>query len=125
LEQSLLSSRHRQLHPRGEDRERISRARKAAEALFTSKQSANPPSARGPAAERRKPRVLQIISPTLADRNDELEAPPVVSEPPAREIPRAEFARIRTWVKYGMTAAQVAQIYGVAVADIERILRKI
>ena len=48
-----------------------------------------------------------------------------MSEPTAREIPRAEFARIRVWVKYGMTAAQVAQVYGVAVADIKRILRKI
>ena len=121
----MLSGRHSQPHPRGEDRERIIRAREAAEALFTSKQSANPPSAREPATERRKPRVLQIISPTLADRNDEPETPPVVSEPPAREIPRAEFARIRVWVKYGITAAQVAQVYGVAVADIKRILRKI
>ena len=41
------------------------------------------------------------------------------------KIPRSQFARIRTWVKYGMTAAQVAQVYGVAVADIEHILRKI
>jgi hypothetical protein len=121
----LLNSRHRQPHPRGEDRERVSRAREAADALFTSKQSANPPSTREPAAETRKPRVLQIISPILADRSDEPETPPVVSEPPAREISRAEFARIRAWAKYGMTAAQVAQVYGVAVADIERILRKI
>jgi hypothetical protein len=121
----VLSGRHSQPHPRGEDQERITRAREAAEALFTSKQSANSPSAREPAAKGRKPRVLQIISPTLADRNDEPEAPPAVSEPTAREIPRAEFARIRVWVKYGMTAAQVAQVYGVAVADIKRILRKI
>jgi transposase len=32
--------------------------------------------------------------------------------------------RIRTLVKYGMTAAQVAGIYGVAIDVIERILRK-
>ena len=36
-----------------------------------------------------------------------------------------EFARIRAWVKYGMTADQAAQVYGVAVTDIERILHKI
>jgi hypothetical protein len=40
------------------------------------------------------------------------------------EIPSSQFARIRTWVKYGMTAAQVAGIYGVAVDAIERILRQ-
>jgi hypothetical protein len=40
------------------------------------------------------------------------------------EIPVSQFDRIRTWVKYGMTAPQVAQVYGVAVEDIERIFRK-
>ena len=37
------------------------------------------------------------------------------------EIPRSEFARIRVWAEYGMTAAQVAAVYGVAVGAIERI----
>ena len=41
-----------------------------------------------------------------------------------REIARAQFARIRNWVKYGMTVSQVAEVYGAAVADIERILRQ-
>ena len=36
----------------------------------------------------------------------------------------AAVGRIRAWVKYGMTAAQVAQVYGVAVSEIERILGK-
>jgi len=40
------------------------------------------------------------------------------------EIPVSQFARIRTWVKYGMTASQVAQVYKVTVEEIERILRK-
>jgi len=40
------------------------------------------------------------------------------------QIPRSQFARIRTSVKYGMTAAQVAGVYGVAVDVIERILRR-
>jgi hypothetical protein len=40
------------------------------------------------------------------------------------EIPSSQFARIRAWVKYGMTAAQVAGVYGVAVGVIERILRQ-
>ena len=41
-----------------------------------------------------------------------------------REIPSSQFARIRAWAKYGMTAAQVAGVYGVAVDAIERILRQ-
>jgi hypothetical protein len=32
--------------------------------------------------------------------------------------------RIRTLVKYGMTVAQVAQVYGVATGEIARILRE-
>ena len=40
------------------------------------------------------------------------------------EIPRSQFARVRTWVKYGMTASQAAEVYGVAVGEVERILRK-
>jgi hypothetical protein len=120
----LLNSRQRQSHPRGEDRERITRARKVAEALFTSKPSTNPPSVPEVAAERRKPRVLQIVLPKLDDRSEASEVAPVTSESSARKIRRSEFARIRTWVKYGMTAVQVAQVYGVAITDIERILRK-
>ena len=34
-----------------------------------------------------------------------------------------QFARIRTLVKYGMTVPQVAQVYRVAVEEIERILQ--
>jgi hypothetical protein len=40
------------------------------------------------------------------------------------EIPRSQFARIRTWVKYGMTIAQVAGVYGVGIEVIERILNQ-
>jgi hypothetical protein len=39
-------------------------------------------------------------------------------------IPASQFARIRTLVKYGMTIPQVAQVCGVAVEEIERILRE-
>jgi hypothetical protein len=39
-------------------------------------------------------------------------------------VPSSQFARIRAWVSYGMTAAQVAGVYGVAVDAIERILRQ-
>jgi hypothetical protein len=57
-------------------------------------------------------------------RHEMLEAP-VSPEPSAtREIPRSQFARIRAFAKYGMTVAQVAEVYGAAVGEIERILRK-
>ncbi|HEY1798387.1 MAG TPA: transposase family protein [Stellaceae bacterium] len=39
-------------------------------------------------------------------------------------IPAADVARIRTWRKYGMTVAQVAEMYGVAPDEVERILRR-
>jgi hypothetical protein len=128
LEQSLLSSRQRQPHPQGEDHERVIRAREAAEALFASKPpSADPPSAAAEpaAAAIRKPRVLQVIAPAPAGQDDVPHTPPVASAPPAREIPRSEFARIRTWVKYGMTVPQVAKLFGAEIDEIRRILQKI
>ena len=39
-----------------------------------------------------------------------------------REIPHSQFARIRTWIKYGMSVAQVAQVCGVSTSEIEQIL---
>ncbi len=51
--------------------------------------------------------------------------PPARPAPPARRaIPRSQFAGIRTWVKYGMTVTEVAEVYGAAVGDIERVLRQ-
>jgi hypothetical protein len=40
-----------------------------------------------------------------------------------RKIPRSQFVRIRM-VKYGMTVAQVAKVYGVDAGEIARILRQ-
>jgi hypothetical protein len=54
-----------------------------------------------------------------------ISAAPVNPEPrTTRQIPRSQHARIRTWVEYGMTVPQVAEVYGVAVGAIERILRQ-
>jgi DNA-binding transcriptional regulator YiaG len=41
-----------------------------------------------------------------------------------REIPASQFGRVRTLTKYGMTQAQVAELYGVTVDAIERIIRR-
>jgi DNA-binding transcriptional regulator YiaG len=40
----------------------------------------------------------------------------------APKIPATEFARIRTLAEYGMTIAQLAEIYGVSVGEIQRIV---
>jgi hypothetical protein len=119
-----LFSRKQQSHPRSDGRERIVQARQAAEALFTKPQVGMlTVSELGKTAKTaRKPRALPMISPLVPVLSDEAETA-IAPSPPAGEIPRSQLARIRGWVKYGMTIAQVAQVYGVAVAEIERILR--
>jgi hypothetical protein len=122
----LLSTRQHQPQLRGDDRERISKARQAAEALFTSKPLASRPSDQdSPPADQsaRKPRVL-AIAPVASVRHEDAETP-IIPEPQATcAITRSEFARVRTLVKYGMTVTQVAEVYGAAVGEIERILHK-
>jgi hypothetical protein len=122
-----LLSRQPQPHPGGDDRERTTRARQAAEALFTPRRQVAEPSAADslPSTDQpvRKPRVLGISSP-LPVRLEEAKAP-VAPEPQATpEIPRSKFARIRSLIKYGMTVSQTTKVYGVAVGEIERILRQ-
>jgi hypothetical protein len=123
----LLNHREQQHHPRGDDRERITSARQAAEALFTPKPRAVEPLASDPvpSAEQpaRKPRVLAILSPSPV-RNEEVAAPVNPEPRTTRQIPRSHHARIRTWVEYGMTVPQVAEVYGVTVGVIERIVRR-
>ena len=123
----MLDSRSEQQHHfRGDDRQQITRAREAAEALFRPKRQLidpsvpeTPPAA---ASSARKPRVLTIALP--APVHVEREAPVSTKQQMTPEIPRSQFDRVRTWVKYGMTARQVAEVYGVPVGEIERILRK-
>ena len=124
-EQILLSRQHQQ-HPRGDDRGRITRARQAAEALFASKPPVSGPSVPdSPPADQsaRKPRVL-AIAPAAPVRLEKIKTPVSPEPQTTREIPRLQFARIRTWMNYGMTVAQVADLYGAAVGEIERILRE-
>ena len=108
-------------------RQRIARARQVAEALFAAK----PPVTdklgvdRDPPADQlaRRPRVLGTSSPAGAGP-ELVEALVSPEQPMTREIPAAHFTRIRHWVKYGMTLPQVAEIYGVPLGEIERVLRK-
>ena len=39
-----------------------------------------------------------------------------------RGIPPSQFGRVRALARYGMTRTQVAELYGVAVDEIERIV---
>ena len=121
-----MLDRRRPLSPRNDERERITRARRAAEALFTSnrqliKQSLS--DSLQSVDQARKPRVLKALSPASAGHKES--RAPADAEPRIRPaIPKSQFARIRTWVEYGMTAAQVAAVYGVAVDVIKGVLRK-
>ena len=40
------------------------------------------------------------------------------------EVPVSQFGRVRALTSYGMTRAQVAELYGVTVDEIERIIRR-
>jgi hypothetical protein len=122
----ILLSRRQHPHSRGDDRERITRARQAAEALFTPKPQITEQSASAsPRADQsgRKPRVLATSPPTPI-RHEEVEAPVSSQQQMAPEIPKSQFARIRTLVKYGMKPAQVAEVYGVPIDAIGSVLRR-
>jgi hypothetical protein len=91
------TARDRSGVPFDDDRERIARGRPAAEAVF-----------------RNRPVTEASVVET-----------PVCSEHSiTHEIQASQFGRVRAWAKYGMTVHQIAQTCGVAVGDIERILRK-
>jgi hypothetical protein len=116
-----------QPHARGDDRERITRARQAAEALFTPKRQVTEQSVSDsmPSVDQSagKPRVLGV-SAVAPVGHQEVEAPNGSEQQTKAEIPSSQFARIRALVKYGMTVSQVAEVHKVAVGEIARILRK-
>ena len=121
-----MFTRRQQSHARPDERERIRKARQEAEALFTSKRPISEASVPNPPPstdqQRRKPRIFRAL-PTAPVHHEAGKAPVSSEARMTAEIPRSQFARIRAWAKYGMTAAQVAAVYGVAVGLIERILR--
>jgi len=110
------------------NRQETNRARQAAEALFAPKPRIIEPAAPTavPPADQtaRKPRILSAVQvrpiPAEPTRVPAIPVPPKSSQ----KIPPSHFARIRTWLKYGMTMTQVAEVYRVTIGDIERILQK-
>jgi hypothetical protein len=119
-----LFNRSPQHYDRGNSREQSMSARQAAEALFTPKPQRAEATIRETALADepvRKPRVLAAAAATPIPHDEP--ARPTRAEPQKKPIiPAAHFARVRAWVKYGMTAAQVAEVYGVAAGEVERIL---
>jgi hypothetical protein len=120
------------------DREKIDRARKNAEDLFKPRPQLRPvetvaptessdPSTKPPT--RRQPRIFRVLPPPPPKAAD-LEAaarpkPPRQRRAVRREsraIPSSQFGRIRALTSYGMTQAQVAELYDVSVDEIERIV---
>jgi hypothetical protein len=72
-----------------------------------------------------RPRINRILSVTPAPvaRRENIKAPIGLEPQMTPAIPASQVARIRAWVKYGMTVRQVAHVTGIAADEIERILR--
>ncbi|HEV2098742.1 MAG TPA: hypothetical protein VGR45_07415 [Stellaceae bacterium] len=121
----------------GDDREGISRARQAAEELFKPKRQAAADASAASANNvspdgdqpRRQPRIFTI--PRLMPANAVPADTPAEPQPKRRktapkreirEIPATQFGRVRALANYGMTRAEVAQLYGVSLDEVERII---
>ena len=137
-----MSSEWRTANPHAR-RQPIDKAREAAEALFKPKQSVpsvGTPAAPGDAASsserhvERQPRIIAIppVQPpheqkpaAVADRPESQTATPsrrAPKIPKSNQIPKSEHGRVRALASYGMTLEQVADLYGVSVKRIERIV---
>jgi hypothetical protein len=106
----------------------INRARyQAAEALFAPKRQVQNPAAGSAQQDQRKPRILSAVreqQPQAA--HVEATKRPLQRERrrPRKRVPASHLTRLRTWVKYGMTIPQAADVYGVSESEIERMLQK-
>jgi hypothetical protein len=122
------------------DRERVDRARQDAENLFRPRQQgasadAQASATNGPSSAedqpRRQPRVFMIppAVPMSAANGTAPAGPEPIRRQRAvggetRKIPASQFGRVRALASYGMTSAQVAELYGVGVDEIERIISR-
>ena len=117
-------------------RDKIDRARQAAEALFKPMREGKDgelPQATGSNAasteqqSKRQPRIFTI--PPQRPATAEAETPPKPKPSPRKPatrrrgaVPMSQIGRIRALATYGMTKAQVAELYGVTVDEIDRLL---
>ena len=108
----------------------LNRARQAAEALFAPRRQIENPTnldATGTAhQDQRKPRILSAVREQQPQAAAHVESHRLKHETrrPRKRVPVSHLARARTWLKYGMTIGQAADIYGVSESEIERILQK-
>ena len=120
-----------------DDHQRMNRARQNAEDLFKPRQQTIraevPTSAPDTASSaepqpRRQPRIFtsQPQMPTSAAISPPTEPKPIrrraVVRRETREILASQLGRVRALTNYGMTREQVAELYGVAVDEVERII---
>jgi cytoskeletal protein RodZ len=120
------------------NRERLSRVRQAAEELFKpaphsvdseQPQSASRADTPTEAPQRRQPRIFTV--PPRLPTSPAVE--PAVTQASTRRkdvakktratVPPSQIGRVRTLATYGMTPRQVADLYGVTVEEIDRILK--
>jgi len=119
------------------DREKIDRARRNAEDLFKPRpqpksadatavaENSVPPAEHQP---RRQPRIFRIppVVPMSTETSEAPAEPKRVKRRTVRRntvaIPASQFGRVRALANYGMTQAQVAELYGVGVDEIEWIV---
>jgi hypothetical protein len=102
-------------------------ARQAAEAIFKPK----PPALKQTEAhldspenpQGHQPRILGISVPGPRPQ-EQVEPSGAAAGTTEKRIADAEAARVKTWIKYGMTIPQVAVVYGVALTEVQRVLRK-
>jgi hypothetical protein len=120
-------------------RERIDGARQAAEDLFKPKRNGasaaavtptpNPPASAEQQQALRRPRILPIaFAPPMSGVNAEPATKPkpegesAVAEQRMPRLLPSEFGRVRALTRYGMTPAQVAELYGVLIDEVEQII---
>jgi len=75
----------------------------------------------------RKPRILSAVREQLpvlqaTHRERTKPRPENKTRKQRKRVPVSRLARVRTWLKYGMTVDQAADMYGVSVSEIDRIL---
>ena len=119
-------------------REKITRARQAAEDLFKPTQqntgadvAGSTQSAASPAEPqpRREPRIFAVPprAPISAAVEGPIEPKSIRRKATTRRgtavVPASQMGRVRALTSYGMTRAQVAELYDVSIDEIERIVR--
>lgn len=120
------------------NREKTNRARQAAEDLFKpTHHEAEPGSPASPPNDaisgeqpvRREPRIFTLPPrmPVGAPAEASAEPKPMRRRPAERRstgaVPPSQIGRVRALTNYGMTPAQVAELYDVTLGEIERIIR--